>query len=404
MRTILHLDVDAFFASVEQGCNPLLAGKPVVVGGLAHQRGCVHSASYEARRKGVAVGMSLREAKELCPDAWFLKGDFRHYRAVGLTIENILNGFSPDVEIASLDDSYVDLTHVKNHCRSPMDVAVAIQQRIRDRTNVTVSIGVASSKLIARIASGINKPAGITVVPHGVEGVFLQELPVRLLHGVGSKTERLLHELGITKIGQIRTVEKPVLIQLLGNAAGEAIWKYAHGFDIRPVQVRSVLRQISRETSFEEDTDDRQLVCGTFRYLSERITDKLRKENWTARQVRAKIRYADGRSERKSATLQERAYDTQSIWRKIEHIYKGFPQRRIRVKLVGAAVTDIECRDTQCSIFNELKQREELDKGIDNVRKRFGFTALTAGSSLMLQNYYRMEKHGYILHTPSLSQ
>lgn len=404
MRIILHLDVDAFFASVEQGCNPRLAGKPVVVGGLPHQRGCVHSASYEARRKGITVGMPLRRAAELCPKAFFIKGDYRHYRAVGLAIEDILRGFSPDVEIASLDDAYIYLTNVRNYCRSPIAAAAAIQRRILERVNVTVSIGIASSKLIARIASGLNKPAGITHVPHGMEREFLAELPVRLLRGIGRKTEKIFHELGITTIGQITTLPKSTVMQLLGNAVGETIWQYAHGCDSRPVKSKGIAKQISRETSFEEDTDDEKLIHGTLRYLSERIADKLRKEKWTARQVHIKVYYADGRLARKFKTLQERINDGKELAKQVHQIYAGLPRRRIRVKLVGITVTDIEYRDRQRTIFDKAERSDDLIRSIDDVRRRFGFTTLAAGSTLILHNYYRMEKHGYILHTPSLSQ
>lgn len=404
MRIILHLDADAFFASVEQGCNPQLAGKPVVVGGLPNQRGCVHSASYEARRKGVTVGMPLRQAAELCPEAFFVKGDYRHYRAVGLAIEDILRGFSPDVEIASLDDAYIYLTNVRDHFRSPIAAAAAIQHCVLERVNVTVSIGIASSKLIARIASGLNKPAGITLVPHGMEREFLAELPVKMLRGIGRKTEQIFHELGITTIGQITTLPKSTIIQLLGNAVGGTIWQYAHGCDSRPVKSRGIAKQISRETSFEDDTDDEKLIHGTLRYLSERIADKLRKEEWTARNVHIKVYYADGRSARKSKTLQGRTNDGKALAEHVHQIYTCFPRRRIRVKLVGITVTDIEYRDRQRSIFDEVERSDELNRSIDDVRRRFGFTTLAAGSTLILHNYYRMEKHGYILHTPSLSQ
>lgn len=404
MRTIIHLDGDAYFASVAQGFNPLLVGKPVVVGGLPHQRGCVHSASYEARRCGVAVGMSLREAKERCPEAVFLKGDYRHYRSVGLVIEEILHSFSPDVEIASLDDAYVELTNVAGCRRSPVETCLDIAGRIREKVNITVSMGIASSKLIARMASGLNKPAGITRVPHGTERAFLENLPLRLLRGIGRKTEQVFFELGIRTIGQITTLPKHTVMLLIGSAAGETIWRYAHGQDFRPVQARRVATRISRETSFEEDTDDERLVCGTLRYLSDRITDKLRKERWQARQVHVKIRYSDGRSARKSVTMTHHTCDAGTIARLVRQLHRNFPCRRTRIKLVGVTVMNIEHCDRQLSVLNRTERREELDHGVDDVRRRFGFTTVCAGSALILQNYYRMEKHGYILHTPSLSQ
>ncbi|MCH8285620.1 DNA polymerase IV [candidate division KSB1 bacterium] len=404
MRTIIHLDGDAFFASVAQSFNPLLAGKPVVVGGLPHQRGCVHSASYEARRKGVTVGMGLSKAKELCPDAFFVKGDFRHYRAVGLAIEDILHSFSPDVEIASLDDAYVDLTNVMERRRFPVETCINIARSIRERVNIPVSIGVASSKLVARIASGLNKPSGITSVPHGMERTFLSGLPLRMLRGIGRKTEQVFFDLGITTIGQITTLPRYTVMQLLGSAAGETIWQYAHGHDVRPVHAHRIAHQISRETSFEEDTNDEKLVTGTLRYLSERIADKLRKESWSARQVYVKVCYSDSRSARQSSSLRQPTCEGAVIARRVQQIYDGFPHRRIRIKLVGVKVMNIDYRDRQLSVLDSIESSEQLCRTIDDVRRRFGFSTIAPGSTLVLKNYYRMEKHGYILHTPSLSQ
>ncbi len=404
MRTIIHLDVDAFFASVEQGTNPLLQGKPVIVGGLPHQRGCVHTASYEARRAGVSIGMSLREAKQICPDAVFLKGDFRHYKATADTINDVLHKFTPDVEIASLDDAYIDLTHVMHLYTSPVHVAEKIQAEIKRRALVTVSLGISSSKLVARIASGLHKPAGIAYIPPGSEFEFLSVLPVRALRGIGSKTERILHELCITTIGQLAKLSKPMLIQLLGIAAGQMIWNYAHGEDNRPVKQKGISRQISRETSFEEDTDDEKLIIGTLRYLAERIGAKLRKEGWSARQINVKVRYSDGLSRKKSQTLPGPTNDGAELSRRVQTIYEGFQRRRIRVKLVGMTTAEITCDDTQSSLFDLIERRDKLNSGIDEVRHRFGFTSLSPASTMSLQNYYKMERHGYILHTPSLSQ
>lgn len=404
MRTILHLDADAFFATAEKGINPLLKDKPVIVGGLPHQRGCVHTASYEARRMGVYTGMSLREAKEKCPEAVFIKGDYRHYRAIGITILRILHSFSPDVELASIDDAYVDLTGVKHLHPNPVDVAVEIQKRIRDEAHVTVSLGIASTKLTARIASGINKPEGITSVPHGSELAFLSVLPIRELRGIGGKSERILNEIGIHTIGELSKLPKFTVIQLLGNSAGTAIWHYAKGVDTREVMEKEISKQLSRETSFEEDTDDPALIRGTLLYLTDRIAAKLRKMDWTARRLFVKIRYADGTSHKKYVTLTRHTDDGNELSKRVLAIYQGFPFRRIRVKLVGIKVMEIEHKLSQGTIFDETERFDKLNIGIDSVRKRFGFSSVYQASTLVLQNHYRMENHGYILHTPSLSQ
>jgi len=404
MIQIMHLDADAFFASVEQGFNPKLRGKPVIVGGLAHERGCVHTASYEARRCGIATGMSLMQAQERCPDAVFLKGDYRRYRAAGAVIRDILLRFSPDVEISSIDDAYVDLTHVRRRCPSPVNTAERIQQAVRRRLNISVSIGIASSKLIARIASGLHKPGGITAVPAGMERAFLSALPLRALRGIGSKTERLFHELGVSTIGGLAELPKTIVVQLLGNAAGETIWQYAQGNDARRVQTVKTPRQIGRETSFSSDTNDERLVSGTLRYLSERIAAQLRENGWRARRIHIKVYYADGKFLKKSSTLRRPTGDGRVLGAQAQRMYADFPRRRVRIRLAGVTALDIFPDSACATLFDALERSDRLNGSIDRVRKRFGFMSLAAGSTLTLHDYYRMEKHGYILHTPALSQ
>jgi len=403
-KTIIHLDADAFFASVEQGHNPMLTGRPVIVGGLPHQRGCVHTASYDARRRGVYTGMSLRQAQEICPDAVFLKGDYRRYRAASAVIEEVLRTFSPDVELASLDDAYVDMTGVLRLYPSAVDAAAQAQKEIRRRLGIGVSVGIATSKLVARVASGLNKPDGITSVPPGEERRFLSVLPLRLLRGIGPKTESIFRELGITTIGALLTLPKNTVLQLLGGAVGEMIWQYAQGNDARPVEQKTIPRQVSRETSFGEDSDDARLIGGTLRYLAERIAAKLRQNEWTARRIFLKVYYADGRVQKQSRTLPRRTNDGSFIGAQVRALYDGFPVRRVRVKLVGAAVSGIAPVEEQRSMFDVTGRQDELNAGVDRVRSRYGFTSLASADTLILQNYYRMESHGFVLHTPALSQ
>lgn len=424
MRKILHIDVDAFFASVEQSCNPLIAGKPVIVGGLPHQRGCVHSASYDARRCGIKKGMPLSKAQKLCPDAVFLKGDFRHYQSVGQTIESILYQFSPFVERTSLDDMYVDITAMNRHFPSPVDAALSIQQKILQTLNITVSIGIASSKLIARIASGVNKPAGITYVPPGTEREFLRNLPVQLLRGVGPKTERLLRDIGISSIGQLSRLPKESVIQLFGSSAGDTLWNYANGSDTRPVSSPIIPKQISRETSFEEYTDDAGLVFSVLRYLTERIAGKLRSEDLSGRTIQVKLQYSDGTMFKQSLSIDYDTNDSVKLFEYVRSIFNSRPIRRLCVKLAGVTIRNIVSTDLSgITIFDTLLpnnsigsfdyssvrsdrvvRSNRLNQSVDDIRNRFGFMAISAGSTRALQNHYRMENYGYVLHTPSLSQ
>ncbi|MFC1555731.1 hypothetical protein ACFL67_01475, partial [candidate division KSB1 bacterium] len=218
------------------------------------------------------------------------------------------------------------------------------------------------------------------------------------------KTEAIFHDLGITTIGGISDLPQTTVMQILGPVIGSMIWKYANGSDERHVKEKVIPGQISRETSFEEDTDDQKLIVGTLRYLTERIAAKLREKELKGQRIFLKIRYADSCSQKQWMTLKQSTDDGDILTAGVYGIYNRFPKRRVRVKLVGITVSNIERKDDQGLIFDFTGKSDDLNMSIDNVRKRFGFTSLSPGSTLSLQNYYRMDKHGYILHTPSLSQ
>ena len=400
---IFHLDVDAFFASAEQSFNPFLRGKPVIVGGHAGQRGVVHSASYEARAFGVRTGMVLREAERLCPQAIFLKGDFLRYKYISQEILRILLSFSPMVEFTSIDDAYVDMAGTERRFPEPRKAAEEIQRIIDDRLSVPVTIGIGSCKLISRVASARHRPRGITYVPPGKEIEFLHPLPVSELVGVGRVTQGLLREMGIQTVGQLAEIPKPVLQQLLG-ANGVKIWEFANGIDRRKVLRFRRRRQISRETSFEEDTDDAKLVLATLQYLGERIATKLRDERSTCGTVHIRIRYSDAKSTSISRKLPTQTQDAAVLNSTVQRLYEETRRRRTRVRFVHVSVSNIEPENWQPDFFAAETKSKSLMESIDEIRRRFGFTALMPAESQILKTKYRMDKHGYILHAPSLSQ
>jgi|Deesub1362B_J571_1020462.scaffolds.fasta_scaffold10485_1 DNA polymerase-4 len=402
-RIIFHLDVDAFFASAEQSLNPFLRGKPVIVGGLANQRGVVHSASYEARAFGVKTGMPLSQARKLCPHAIFLKGNFLHYRYLSRSIYRILQQYSPAVEISSLDDMYMDMTGMSRLFSHPEIAAKAIQQEIDSTLHLPVSIGIGSSKLISRLASAQNKPRGITYIPPEQELEFLHALPVSQLIGVGHVTESLLAELGIQTVGQLARIPKRTLEQLFGTN-GVRLWEFAHGIDPRPVRPWKARRQISRETTFEEDTDDPGLVLATLQYLSERIAMKLRKEHLVCNRISVRIRFSDFQQRVASSRLPLPTQDASAIVTVIHRLFRSIADRRVRIRHVHLAASQLEPENWQPQFFQQSASREALLDSIDEIRRRYGFTAILPATTRMLQKKYRMEKHGYILHTPSLSQ
>ncbi len=403
-RNILHVDADAFFASVEQGFAPPLRNRPVIVGGDEDQRGVVHTASYDARKLGVTTGMPLRQAKQLVPDAVFLKGNFEHYKAVSRVFQEIYSRFTPVIEMTSLDDAYLDLTGTLGvHRQTPEAIARRIQEEVYRAVGVTVSCGVGSAKYIARIASGVNKPNGITTVAAGKELDFLWPLPVGELPGIGRAASERLHALGIFTIGQLETVPKVVLAKRFG-VNGKKFWELAHGIDPREVKPRTLPGQISRETGFEEDVSEQELVFEVLHYLTERIGKKLREEGLVAQTVTVKVQYSDHRHYRKARSLPEQTDCTATIYQMVSALLEETPFRRLRVRRVGLVVSKIDWKNWQGELFSAAGRRQTLEAAVDDIRRRFGFTSILSASQIDLQRHYRMEKSGYVLHAPALTQ
>ncbi len=402
-RLILHIDADAFFASVEQGFNPRLRGKPVIVGGQENQRGVVHTASYEARSCGVRTGMPLFKAKALCPQAIFLKGNYEHYRAVSEVFQEVYLKYTPEVEFTSLDDAYLDLSGAMHLYPSARWVAERIKAEVWQRVGVSLSVGIGSNKVIARIASGLQKPGGIVEVPAGKEREFLAGLPVDLLPGIGRMAREKLSDLGIFKIGQLAGLPRGIMEQLFGKN-GVKIWHFARGEDDRAVAPRVFPKQISRETSFEEDTADLNIVLGTLQYLCERIGKKLREETLTCRAISVKIKYSDFRFHTASSHLPGNTSNAAELYQTARRLFETLRLRRTRIRHVGVSVSQIEPHNYQLTLFNEQTRSEMLNTVIDEIRERFGFMAILPADTLELRRKYRMEPNGYILHNPALTR
>jgi len=402
-RLILHIDADAFFASVEQGFNPLLRNRPVIVGGSENQRGVVHTASYEARAQGIHTGMALVQAKRICPDATFLKGNYQHYQAASLVMQDIYLQYTPVVEFTSLDDAYLDLTGTLHLHPPTPEIARRIQQHIDDALHIGVSIGAGSNKVIARIASGLKKPRGIIAVPAGTEKNFLAPLPIDELPGVGHVAKEKLLELGIFTIGQLAALPKVVLMEIFG-VNGQKMWELANAIDQREVHPRILPRQISRETTFEEDTTDHEVVLACLQYLTERIAAKLRQQELLCRRIGVKIRYSDFTQHQVSQTLPQATDSATDIFREVEKIFAHLPFRRLRIRHAGVWASGIEWRNLQLRLFDEREKMEMLDAAIDDIRGKFGFMAILPADTLELRKKYRIEKSGYVLHSPALTR
>ncbi|SDQ89344.1 DNA polymerase IV [Quadrisphaera sp. DSM 44207] len=313
-RTVLHLDLDAFYAAVEQRDKPSLRGKPVVVGGTG-VRGVVATASYEARAFGVGSAMATGEARRRCPNAAYLAPRFAAYRTASGAVMALLHELSPVVEPLSLDEAYVDLTpaHPDLDAAAATALAERFRAQLRAATGLTASVGVGTSKLVAKIGSDLRKPDGLTVVEPGAEAALLAPLPVRRLPGVGAVTGARLAGLGVRTVGDLAAADEREVVGLLGRANGAALHAYARGADARPVVAERDAKSVSAEETFATDLTDRRLLADQVRRLAGRVTDRLRAAGVCGRTVTIKVRRYDFTTLGRSATLAQPTDDAREV-------------------------------------------------------------------------------------------
>jgi DNA polymerase-4 len=399
------IDLDAFFVSVEQALAPELRGKMVVVGGRPDRRGVVASASYEARAFGLHAGMPLSTASRLCPQAIFIQGSFPRYRAASQRFMAILADFSPYLEPVSLDEAYLDITGFESIYGSIHQMAVNIKQRIKKELGLTASAGIASCKVVAKIAAELSKPDGLLEIAAEDERSFLAPLPIAKLPGIGKKTERILRGSGIKTIGELSLMPLGALKSHLG-ASGELLQRYARGIDDRKVEPPAAAKSVSRETTFGEDTRDLSLVEATLRYLSERVGANLRQEGKQAKCVAVKLRYADFTTITRRHTLSQATDSDQTIFDTgLRLLKKALAEDGRPVRLIGIGVSNLSSGRQQLDMLDSSGQRlERLNRAIDRIRAKYGFTAIQTGRTLLLKDIFPETGDGYTLQTPSLSR
>ena len=405
VRTILHIDLDCFFVSVERMLAPELEGKPVVVGGVPGGRGVVACASYEARRFGLHAGMPLVTAQRLCPNAVYLKGRFERYRQASEGFMALLRELTPQVEPLGLDETYLDLTGFEPFHGPAYQAALKLQLRIRDELGLGASIGIASSKVVAKVASERAKPGGVIQVAPGEEQVFLAPLPIAALPGVGRKTELVLRRMGITSIGQLAAVPPHLLKRRLG-AAGEVLQGWSCGVDPRKVEPPGSAKSISRETTFPQDIGERRFLKAALRYLSERVGAELRSQGKQARCITLKLRYTDFETISRSRSLKRPGDADQLIfevgWGLLK---KALDEKPRLVRLIGIGVSNLVIGGKQLHLFDRSEERRErLSFALDRIRQRYGFAAIEVGATLPLRSAFAAENNGYVLLTPSLTR
>ncbi|MCK5945378.1 MAG: DNA polymerase IV [Planctomycetes bacterium] len=416
-RRILHVDIDAFLASVEQLRDPAVLGKPVAVG-----TGVVASRSYEAKRRGVETAMPLHEARRRCPELIVRPGDARLVERYRQKVAEVLRQFSPVVEVCSLDDFYADLTGVplvvEQVLEDPTGVAGErslaalcreIRRRVRAETGLSVAQGLGSTRTVARLATTKAKPGGICEVPHGRERDFLAGFPVGLVPGIGPKSRQLLQQVGIESVQQLWTVDRELLRQSFG-ARGDDIWRRCRGLDDEPVRATPTLRSISRESSFEPRHDaasqQRAFLRGMLAYLLDRAATELRQQQLLTRTVQVRLRHVDGVSGERSRTLREATDRTDLCTELASALLDELLTRRVLVRLVGVTLTSLQPRGAlQGQLFGgEDEARRKLFAAVDQVRKRHGFGALVVGAASDLLGELPHGRHGFRLRTPSLTK
>jgi DNA polymerase-4 len=401
----MHIDLDAFFVSVEQALNPELQGKPVIVGGRPDRRGVVASASYEARRFDIHAGMPLATANRLCPQAVFIEGSFPKYCDASQRFMAILADFSPYLEPVSLDEAYLDATGFESIYGSIHQMAVAIKQRIKDELRLCASVGIASCKVVAKVASELSKPDGLLEITAGEERSFLAPLPISKLPGIGKRTERILKGLGIHTIGELSITPLNALKSHFG-ASGELLYRYASGIDDRKVEPPGAAKSISRETTFGKDILSHSLLKATLRYLSERVGSELRQQSKQARCIILKLRYSDFTTITRSLTLRQSIDSDDAIFNTgLGLAEKALGHEKRPVRLIGIGVSNLTQPSRQLGMLDGSAERlEQLNRAIDRIRQKYGFTAIQKGRTLPLKDVFPENGKGYTLHTPSLSR
>jgi len=438
-RRILHLDVDAFLASVEQVLHPELAGRPVVIGGAPTSRNLVMSCSYDVRALGVRPGMSLREARQRCPRAIFRDGDSQGANRLREETTRVLLSFSPRVQVASIDDFFVDLTGAGRLFGAACEVAAEIRARVRAEVGLPLTVGVATSKLMARLAGKLAKPGGVAELLPGYERAFLSGLPVEQLPGVGRSIGAHLERFAIRTVGELALVPRELLFASFGRD-GLVLYERARGVDEAQVEPTHTLqedgslserppRSIRRDATFEPEEGHREVVEGMLAYLCERAAHRLRGHGLCAGSVEVRLRYVDTRSRpapggdglafTRRAKLPAPTDSTDALWEHAREILRGLPHKRALVKRVGVGLVALSSGGAwQRSLFDADADRAEgdeqrdskcdrhrrIDAALDELRARMGFGRVVRGASSPIGETHPLQADGYRLRTPSLNQ
>ncbi len=381
-RLIMHVDMDAFFASVEQLDHEEYRGKPLIVGGMGN-RGVVSTCSYEARRFGVHSAMPMAKAVKLCPQGIFIQGNYPRYSEVSQQIFDIFDRYSPLIEPLSIDEAFLDITGMERLMDTPRQYAMKLKQEIREKTGIIASVGIAPNKFLAKIASDLEKPNGLVVVDKDKVQEFLDPLPVRRIWGVGVKTAGELEQLRVKTVADLRQIEYEKLHSIVGDKAARHLFSLARGIDERPVAPRGRAKSIGNEVTFGEDLQTGEEALQVLLELSVKVGWRLRKAGFKAKTVQLKLRKHDFTTYTRQKQLFEPSNFDNDIYMAIKELFEALNITK-GIRLLGVSTTGFGEMES-LSLFHDEK-KDRLYEAIDGINKRYGKLGVTRGSLMKKKN------------------
>ncbi len=407
MRSIFHIDMDAFFVSVEELYDPTLKGKPVVVGGKAHERGVVSAASYAARKFGVHSAMPLRTAAALCPQAIFVDGHRDRYELYSGKVKNVLDTFTPKFEMASIDEAYLDMTGTERLHGPPLRAAHKLHEAIKAATGLNNSIGCSTARLVSKVASDQAKPNGVLWIPPGAEAAFLGPLDIRKIPGVGKVAEKKLRDIGVYKVSDLARLDDRFLMERFGKL-GLALAGKAKGFDAgswfeKEMAANEDPKSISHEHTFDEDTADRNTMESTLAHMSEKVGRRLREHALHARTVQIKFRYSDFSTFTRAQSLDHATQLDTEIYQTARALFHSNWQPGRPIRLIGVQTSGFEETEGQLDLLAGEKN-EKLKRvftAADALRNKFGDGSVSLAGGM--KGRFRERVHDALTRKPDQS-
>ena len=376
LATILHVDMDAFYASVAEKDNPKLKGKAVVVG--AGRRGVVSAANYEARKFGIRAAMPVYKAKALAPHAIFISPDMDRYEEVSRSVMSIFHDITPLVEPISLDEAFLDVTGARRLLGDGQTIAKLIRARVEQKEGITCSVGIAHNKFIAKIASNQCKPNGLLEIDPERVLEFLHPLAAKEIWGVGPKTNEQLAKMGLQTVGDIANTPRSTLIRVLGQASGGSLYELAWGRDYRDVEIEHIEKSISSSETFDQDLDSQEEILKEFLRLTERSVERMREKGFAAGTISIKVRFTDFKTISRSKTVDLPITGTQEIFEVVKNLYLALNLENVLIRLVGVSLDSlVEDEEINQMVLGQRSSGwQQADKAVDRIKNKFGSASL----------------------------